>query len=130
MCYNNPSIREQHPKVPSLRRGLESIEFSCFDVDTISRPKPEEPWTAENVCRHCGRLPFIKKQGHTPLCKNCYGWPKIREQYRSGSAACEVRLKLAEKPCPHPPGSVEKIWEMIQRKMRGEYPHHPDDGSN
>jgi hypothetical protein len=95
-------------------------------MTTITRPRRE--------CQHCHGVKTI--QGHG-LCLTCWRNPEIRQRYPV-TRPCENldaipdrvswrSCPLPEEPCPHPPGSLQKVLVLVERAARGEHLWHPDD---
>lgn len=82
-------------------------------------------------CLSCGDA--VSHRGYRGLCLRCYEKEDVRVLFRPGSSGHRgigrsgSGARLADSPCPHRPGSVEKIEEMARRAEEGVCLFHPDD---
>lgn len=87
------------------------------------------PAIAVPSCRHCGHAVVCRPRG---LCWGCFYVPGRRELYGPVSSCGRRgvghrRGPLPQLPTPHPPGSPEKIEELVRRIEQGFSLWHPAD---
>lgn len=88
--------------------------------------------TPRGKCRHCGIRRVATKYATRGLCHRCMMTPGVREHYparfntgRRGVGNGSGSTPSA--PCPHPPGTPEKLAALIERAEAGYALWHPND---
>lgn len=91
------------------------------------RPVKKPKVHTDPVCRHCRRFRTHRPRG---LCYKCFYTPAVRDLYPpvvAGVPPAGRNRRPPAAPCPHPPGSPEKVAVMAARLAAGEHIHHPLD---
>lgn len=124
----------RHCQLRQAKQKLSDLCRTCFGTTRIRRlyftydRRKQRP----THCRHCGGNKPVRPRG---LCCRCYDNREIRSQYQPLNNSHQQEpvkdrtgdVPMDSQPCPHHPGSEERIQTLERRAALGVRLFHPGD---